>query len=154
MRELKDYNTKDNLKYIRQEYGDLYSCLKEMVKNYTSKIIEIDSQLEDPDDFNSVLEKIKARFPITLTANRGPADLEHDLGINSKALNLIEDPEEKRIVKGQLIARFHNNLVCVYDVFENMFLDSLDRYDFQALDPEIQKLYLKAQKAIDKENKK
>ena len=46
----------------------------------------------------------------------------------------------------------NGNLKELWNIFEEMFLDKLDQYDFNKLDPEIKELYLEAQEIIDKEN--
>ena len=128
MRELKDYSIKDNLSYLKAEYGQLYSALVDMVGSSTKRFIQIQDKVDDAGDFNSVLTTVKAHVPNGL---------------------LIKCPDSK-LVYG--LSR--DNLKVIMDIFESMFLDVLDLEEFNALDPELQELYYEAQAAIDEEEEK
>lgn len=127
MRELKEYSITENIKYLKAEYNHIYSALAEMVSSATKKFIQVQEEVDDAGDFNSVLSTIKAHVPRGL---------------------LIKCEDQKQITR---ITR--NNINCIMDIFESMFLDVIDQHEFNALDPEIQELYFEAQKAIDEEEK-
>ena len=58
-----------------------------------------------------------------------------------------------RFGKEYAINLSEKNLKELANIFEEMFLSKLDRYDISKLDPEIRELYLEAQEIIDKESK-
>ena len=124
MRQLKNYSTADNLEYLKQEYKPIYSCLREMVISATNRFIEYEDKIDANDDFSLLLATLKNTLPQGL------------------AFKLRDSDVMYRIEK--------ENLKQLANMFETMFLDRLDRYDFASLDPEIQDLYLEAQKEIDK----
>ena len=125
MRQLKDYSTEDNLKYLKQEYEPIYSCLKEMVTRATTKFIQYQDKIEERDEFELLLSTLKSTLPQGLAYKLKSSKIVYEL-----------DSED--------------NLKPLANMFESMVLDRLDRYDFESLDPEIRDLYLEAQKEIDK----
>ena len=125
MRQLKDYSTADNIKYLKQEHKLIYECIKEMAFNATSKFIQHRDKIDEQDDFELLLATLKNTLPQGLAYKLRNARLVNELG------------EE-------------GNLKPLANIFESILLDRLDRYEFNSLDPEIQDLYLKAQKEIDK----
>lgn len=127
MRELNEFSVKDNMRYLKAEYNQLYSALVDMVSSSTKRFMKIQEKVDDEGDFSSVLSSVKAHVP---------------QGLLIKSANT-------KLIYG--ISK--SNMQCIMDIFESMFLDVLDQEEFNALDPELQDLYFEAQKAIDEEEK-
>lgn len=127
MRELKEYSIKDNVSYLKEEYRQLYFSLVEMVNNSAKRFMEVREKVDDAGDFNTVLNTVKSAVP-------------QGLVIKSENPKLIYSISK-------------SNIMYLMDMFESMFLEVIDQNEFNALDPELQDLYFKAQKAIDKEEK-
>ena len=127
MRELKEYSIKDNVSYLKEEYRQLYFSLVEMVNNSAKRFMEVQEKVDDAGDFNTVLNTVKSAVP-------------QGLVIKSENPKLIYSISK-------------SNIMYLMDMFESMFLEVIDQNEFNALDPELQDLYFKAQKAIDKEEK-
>lgn len=125
MRELKEYSIKDNISYLKEEYGQLYSSLVEMVNSSTERFMKVQEKVDDAGDFNTVLNTVKSAVP-------------QGLVMKSENPKMIY-----RISK--------SNIMYLMDMFESMFLEVIDQNEFNALDPELRKLYFEAQEAIDKE---
>ena len=127
MRQLKDYSFEDNISYLRNEHKDIYDCLNEFVSRSAISFHYIQEIVDAHGEFEEFLSAMKSKVP---------------QGISIK----LKDPI--RIIN----LKKAGNLKELANIFEVMLLDKLDRYDFSKLDPEIQELYLKAQKIIDKES--
>ena len=126
MRKLEDYSFNDNLAYLKEEYMPIYSSLKEMLNTSTAKFMKIKDKIDDDGDFEIVINTLKVAVP----------------------QGLVMKTEDPKAIYG--ITR--NNMKYIIDMFEFMFLDIIDQYEFEVLEPEIQDLYFKAQEEIDKEN--
>ena len=131
MRQLKNYSNADNLEYLKQEYKPIYFCLREMVISATNRFIEYEDKIDANDDFDLLLATLKSALPHGVIFKLRHSDIMHRL----------EEENPKRL---------RENLKQLANIFETMFLDRIDRYIFESLDPEIQDLYLEAQKEIDK----
>ena len=125
MRQLKDYSTEDNLKYLKREYEPIYSCLKKMVTKATTRFIQYQDKIDERDEFELLLATLKSHFP-------------HGVAQELKSSKVVY----------QLDAE--DNLKPLANIFETLILDGLDKHEFNSLDPEIQDLYLEAQKEIDR----
>ena len=127
MRKLEDYSFTDNINYLKEEYGSLYSSLKEMLNTSTIRFMKIRDKVDDEGDFGTVINTLKSAVP---------------QGLVMKS----DDPKH-------IYAISRNNMRYLMDMFESMFLNLIDQYEFEALDPELQNLYFEAQEELKKEEK-
>ena len=126
MRKLKDYSVVDNIAYLKEEYGQLYSSLNELVDSSVTTVIPDLEKIDDQGAFNLLLNGFKNKLEDALTLN-----LKNTLFIYTLKIT--------------------NNLETIRDIFEWMYLNRIEEYEFNNLAPELQELYFEAQKLIDKE---
>ena len=126
MRQLKDYSFEDNISYLKNEHKDMYEWLNNIVSASALQYHAIQEYVDSRGEFGQFLYAFKSKIP---------AGIEMRFG-KEYAINLGKTKNLKELA----------------NIFEEMFLSKLDRYDISKLDPEIRELYLEAQEIIDKES--
>ena len=123
-RDMRKYSIAENIRFIKRNDKPLYECLIDIIKSSLPRYEVFKEEIDEKDEFFVMLNTLKRYVPDAIM-RRSP----------SLALKISED----------------KNFGPVIDIFEHMFLSAIEKAEFDELDPEVQKLYLKAQKIIDKE---
>ena len=95
--------------------------------------------IDEKDEFHIMLNTLKAFVPAAVFSR-------YKYPTKSPALMSLD-------LKFPIHPKDFDQLSPITDIFEWMFLNAVEQSEFDNLDPEIQKLYLKAQKIINEEQK-
>ena len=136
--DLREHSIADNIKYIKENDGELYECLIKIVRSSFKRYNVMKEAIDEKDEFHVMLETLKRFVPAAVLSkydnpNKSPA---------FQSMGLKFPIPERELYR----------LDPIVNIFEWMFLNIIEQSEFNDLDPKIQDLYLEAQKLIDDDN--